>query len=105
MVQDRTRAGGQGINSVERDHADAYRAMLDKHGHEWTDRRSLSQQLYFIGRNQALYASQSEARPYLARAVKADPTNLKAWAALALSRVGLLRQVTLGWRALRGKQS
>jgi glycosyltransferase involved in cell wall biosynthesis len=88
VVQDRTRAAGQGINSVVRDQAIACRMLLEKHGHQWHHRAALSRQYYLIGRSDALHVSQAAALPWFRRAVRTNPLSVKAWGALLLSHAG-----------------
>jgi glycosyltransferase involved in cell wall biosynthesis len=106
FVQDRSRPPGAGMSQREYLFAEAYRRLIEKHGHGWSDRKALARQLYLIGRNEAMYGISQAGRPWLWRALRADPANAKAWTALALSYAGsgAVRNVTLRLRSLRARK-
>lgn len=102
FVQDRSRPQGAGMSQREALFADAYRLLMEKRGHEWTDRRAIARQQYLIGRNEAMFRSPIVARSWLRKALRQDPLNFKALVVLGLTYAGAgaVRNMTLRLRAM-----
>jgi glycosyltransferase involved in cell wall biosynthesis len=65
------------------------RVILEKHGALWEGKRILqSKHYYVIGRGECQFGTVEAGRPWLWRAVRANPLHLWAWATLAVSLLG-----------------
>lgn len=87
LIQDRVEGGSMWKN--ERVFSSDMQLIMSKHQSLWSNRPDvLSRNFLLIGRCESTFVSVASGRPWLLKAIRHDPFNLRAWVILAIGFLG-----------------